>query len=120
MEGLPEGMSRQESRGTPNPVIEMRDREFPSIDELNNFLREKTDRRNREPLDYNIGDFVEFGGKDGRIMRGIITKLNKKTVSIKTTTGVKWNVSPYYLRKSNLHFPGVPFPRINPVSPGVR
>ena len=50
-------------------------------------------------VDYNIGDFVEFDGKDGQVLRGIITKMNKKTVSIKTTTGVKWNVSPYYLRK---------------------
>jgi len=49
--------------------------------------------------DFNLGDTVGFVSKDGRPIRGIITKLNKKTISIKTTDNEKWNVSPYYLQK---------------------
>ena len=48
---------------------------------------------------FNIGDTVSFVSKDGQSIKGMITKLNKKTVSIITTDNEKWNVSPYYLQK---------------------
>jgi len=48
---------------------------------------------------FNVGDMVEFTGNDGRPMRGMIFKLNKKTVSLKTTEGQQWNVAPQLLRE---------------------
>ncbi len=64
LEDIPEGMTWQESLGMTNPATDMLhqiqneigDREFSSIDELNDFLREKTDRMNREPQE----DFLEL------------------------------------------------------------
>ncbi|MDA3849706.1 MAG: hypothetical protein PF447_00370 [Spirochaetaceae bacterium] len=47
---------------------------------------------------YNLGDRVEFETEDGRIIRGHIIKLNKKTVSLRTDEGAKWNVAPVFLR----------------------
>jgi len=48
---------------------------------------------------FNVGDLVEFTANDGKPVRGIIFKLNKKTVSLKTTEGQQWNVAPQLLRE---------------------
>ncbi|KKT34405.1 MAG: hypothetical protein UW24_C0032G0003 [Parcubacteria group bacterium GW2011_GWA2_44_12] len=45
---------------------------------------------------FNIGDRVGFRTHDGK-KTGIIMRLNKKTISIKTDDGADWNVSPVYL-----------------------
>ncbi|MBI5555555.1 MAG: hypothetical protein HY920_06885 [Elusimicrobia bacterium] len=45
---------------------------------------------------FNIGDRVGFRTHDGK-KTGIVTRLNKKTVSIKTDDGADWNVSPVHL-----------------------
>jgi hypothetical protein len=63
LKNIPEGMSWQESRGTPNPATdvlhqlerEMGDVEFSSLDEANNFIREMTERRNQTGLDDFMG-----------------------------------------------------------------
>ena len=47
----------------------------------------------KEALKFNIGDTVEFDGKYGSVVRGVITKINTKTIKLTSTTGVKWNVS---------------------------
>ena len=46
------------------------------------------------------GDRVEFTTSDGRIQRGIIVRLNKKTASVRTDEGQNWKVSPGLLRKT--------------------
>jgi hypothetical protein len=47
---------------------------------------------------FNIGDKVSFQGANGEIKRGIIHRLNKKTVSIITDDKQQWNVAPGLLR----------------------
>jgi hypothetical protein len=43
---------------------------------------------------FNIGDRVGFQSSSGEWKSGIIEKLNKKTISILTDKGHRWNVSP--------------------------
>lgn len=47
---------------------------------------------------FSVGDRVGFQGKDGRPCEGVIIRLNKKTASITTDDGRRWNVSPQLLR----------------------
>ncbi|MFC1633937.1 hypothetical protein ACFL5Z_03780 [Planctomycetota bacterium] len=58
---------------------------------------------------FNIGDRVGFQSPSGEWKSGIVQRLNKKTVTILTDKGYRWNVSPGFLspvghvpeRKSN-------------------
>jgi transcription antitermination factor NusA-like protein len=50
-------------------------------------------------MDYRVGDEVTFNGSDGNEISGIVSKLNKKTVSVITKSGEQWNVSPQLLSK---------------------
>jgi hypothetical protein len=43
---------------------------------------------------FNIGDKVEFRAPSGQWKKGSIQKLNKKTITILTSDGQNWNVSP--------------------------
>lgn len=45
-------------------------------------------------VNFNNGDRVEFRAPDGTMLEGIVIRLNKKTVSVVTTGGHQWNVSP--------------------------
>jgi hypothetical protein len=46
---------------------------------------------------FKVSDIVEFrGGKN--MVRGIIIRINRKTMSIKTNEG-QWNVHPQFLKK---------------------
>lgn len=47
---------------------------------------------------FGVGDRVGFPGKDGLPREGVITRLHKKTVSIITDEGHRWNVSPGLLK----------------------
>ena len=44
--------------------------------------------------DFNIGDRVTFQSNLGQQKTGVIVRLNKKTASIATDDGQKWNVHP--------------------------
>ena len=46
------------------------------------------------------GDRVSFTANDGSIKTGMILRLNKKTVSLRTDDGHLWKVSPAFLRKA--------------------
>lgn len=48
---------------------------------------------------FNPGDEVSFGHPTQGRMTGTLLKYNKKTVSVITKSGQKWNVSPHLLRK---------------------
>jgi len=51
-------------------------------------------------LEFRIGERVAFH-PDGRpVVTGMITRYNKKTVSIVTDDGQRWNVAPQMLRKA--------------------
>ena len=48
--------------------------------------------------DFTRGDRVGFQAPDGRMLAGVVIRLNKKTVSIATDDGHQWNVAPGLLR----------------------
>jgi hypothetical protein len=57
-------------------------------------------RTHARMLDFSVGDKVSFQ-PDGRPTRfGILTRYNKKTVTVITVGGEYWTVSPHLLRKS--------------------
>jgi hypothetical protein len=47
---------------------------------------------------FSKGDLVGFQAPDGRMIEGIVLRLNKKTVSIATDDDHQWNVAPGLLR----------------------
>jgi hypothetical protein len=53
-------------------------------------------------LDFSIGESVCFQPEGHPVITGIIAKYNRKTVTIVTTHGQQWNVSPGLLRKAEV------------------
>jgi hypothetical protein len=47
---------------------------------------------------FTKGDRVGFQAPDGRMLEGIVLRLNQKTASIATDDGHQWNVAPGLLR----------------------
>lgn len=62
-------------------------------------------RAHRAMLEFSIGDRVEFDA-DGRTVTGVITRYNRKTVSLLADDAGRWNVSPALLRPA----PAAPHP----------
>ncbi len=58
-------------------------------------------RAHAEMLEFRIGDRVEFQPEGGPSMVGILTRYNKKTVTVITDAGQRWNVSPHFLRRAS-------------------
>ncbi len=54
-------------------------------------------RAHSKMLEFRLGDRVTFQPENRLPVSGIITKYNKKTVSILSDDGVQWNVSPGFL-----------------------
>lgn len=52
-------------------------------------------------MDFELGETVQFEDGNGRSISGFIAKFNKKTVSVVTKEGQRWNVSPRFLQKAN-------------------
>ena len=46
------------------------------------------------------GDRVQFTGPDGKLRRGVVQRLNKKTATVRTDEGQNWKVSPGLLEKA--------------------
>jgi hypothetical protein len=56
-------------------------------------------RAHIQMLEFKIGDRVTFQ-PEGRVpVEGMLTRYNKRTVTIITDDGRQWNVSPNFLRK---------------------
>jgi hypothetical protein len=51
-------------------------------------------------LEFRIGDRVAFQPPGHRRLEGMLTRYNRKTVTVITDDHGKWNVSPDYLRKA--------------------
>lgn len=51
-------------------------------------------------LEFRIGERVTFNPDGGPPVTGMITRYNKKTVSIVTDAGQRWNVAPQFLEKA--------------------
>ena len=49
-------------------------------------------------LQFSIGDRVTFESDDGQTVVATLVRYNKKTVSVVTDDGYRWNVSPRFLR----------------------
>ena len=49
-------------------------------------------------LEFRIGDRVTFEPEGGTPVFGILTRYNKKSVTVITDDGHRWNVSPRFLR----------------------
>ena len=62
------------------------------------FLREM--RAHTQMLDFSIGDRVCFQPDGYPLVNGILTKYNRKTVSVLSDQGQRWNVSPGLLRRA--------------------
>jgi hypothetical protein len=50
---------------------------------------------------FSVGDRVTFPAATGDWKAGVIVRLNKKTASIATDDGHRWNVHPGYLRSES-------------------
>jgi len=57
-------------------------------------------RAHSQMLDFRIGDRVTFQPEGRPALFGIVTRYNKKTVTVITDGGQQWNVAPGLLRKA--------------------
>ena len=61
------------------------------------FLRHM--RAHSKMLEFSIGDRVSFQPEGRPLQVGMLTRYNKKTVTVITETGEHWNVAPGLLRR---------------------
>ena len=61
------------------------------------FLREA--RAHEQMLEFSVGDHVSFQPEGRSVLTGMVTRYNRKTVTVITESGEHWNVSPGLLRK---------------------
>lgn len=57
-------------------------------------------RAHSQMLDYGIGERVTFHPDGHPSLTGIVTRYNRKTVTVITDTGQHWNVAPGLLRRA--------------------
>lgn len=53
----------------------------------------------KEMMQFNPGEQVSFQPQGRKKLTGTLVKFNKKTVTVITDSGQKWNVSPHLLKK---------------------
>jgi hypothetical protein len=58
-------------------------------------------RSHTQMLEFSIGDRVEFQPDGHPPVVGMLTRYNKKTVTIVTSSGQRWNVAPQFLRRAS-------------------
>ena len=57
-------------------------------------------RSHKRMLDFKIGDRVSFDPEGRGTVVGVLTRYNRKTVTVISEAGERWNVSPAFLRKA--------------------
>jgi hypothetical protein len=57
-------------------------------------------RSHVDMLEFRIGERVEFQPDGHPLVVGILTKYNKKTVTVLADSGQRWNVAPRFLRRA--------------------
>lgn len=72
--------------------------------ELNNKivarLRFMSDMRSHaHMLKFRIGDRVQFSADGRPMIRGVVTRYNRKTVTVITDQGEHWNVAPRFINR---------------------
>lgn len=60
-------------------------------------------RAHQAMLQFKIGERVCFRTDSGELVTGTLTQYNRKTVSIVTDAGHRWNVSPALLQRLQEH-----------------
>ena len=58
-------------------------------------------RAHSQMLDFKIGERVTFHPEGHPALFGIVTRYNRKTVTVITETGHHWNVAPGLLRRAD-------------------
>ncbi len=58
-------------------------------------------RAHAQMLEFRIGDRVSFQPEGRPLLVGMLTRYNKKTVTVITESGEHWNVAPGLLRRVN-------------------
>ena len=58
-------------------------------------------RSHSQMLEFSIGDRVEFQPEGHPLIVGMLTRYNRKTVTVITDTGQRWNVAPRFLRRAS-------------------
>jgi hypothetical protein len=58
-------------------------------------------RAHKTMLNFSIGDHVVFEDQLGQTIEGILTRYNKRSVTVIGCDGRHWNVSPGFLRKAD-------------------
>ena len=48
---------------------------------------------------FHVGDQVYFKSSREGVVRGVVDKVNRKTIGVVATSGMKWRVSPNILKK---------------------
>ena len=56
-------------------------------------------RAHSQMLDFKIGDRVSFQPEGHRMILGVLTRYNKRTVTIITEDGQRWNVAPQFIQR---------------------
>ena len=59
-------------------------------------------RTHSEMMEFRIGERIRFQSSGGDEVLGTLVKFNKKTVTIVTEQGERWNVSPGLLSKADV------------------
>jgi len=62
-------------------------------------------RAHSQMLDFKIGERVTFHPDGHPPLFGIVTRYNRKTVTVITDAGQHWNVAPRLLRRANAQEP---------------
>jgi hypothetical protein len=58
-------------------------------------------RAHAQMLDFKIGDRVSFQPEGRPVVVGMLTRYNRKTVTVITDSGERWNVAPILLRRAD-------------------
>ncbi len=56
-------------------------------------------RSHKRMLDFRIGDRVSFQPEGRPMIVGILTRYNKRTVTVIAGSGERWNVAPHFLQR---------------------
>lgn len=78
----------------------------PELIDLNNRIVERLRflhqaRAHSRMLEFSVGDRVSFHPEGSEPLLGVLTRYNRKTVTVITEQGQRWNVSPSLLRSVN-------------------
>src|SRR5688572_16407812 len=69
-------------------------------------------RAHSKMLEFRIGDRVAFRPDDRPEVVGVLTRYNRKSVTVVAESGERWNVPPSVLRRVD---PAIPDPSVRPL-----